>query len=430
MTTARSLRTSGAALAGVAALAVTAPCVVSGQIAGLPSALSISKAEYKLAAISDIDFQQIAVAAASGFGGLLGPSDPYYPGEFNNDALVTGPAGVAYYLIDTAGFVPMNLDRYFFEVGSRGSNAITSGLGAVAYVGAGSVFGVDSPVTQLVKSFVSGGGTGAGFDLGTAIVALTASIPVIGDLASIYFTGTIPGDTTAYGTGLSGLVTYATNKLLPGVGGLIQNLDLNGLITTITGLISTITGGNGIRPWHSEGSDSDSEGSDDADSESETDESESEHSAQSQPAAAVAARVRAKLSAKAPATVPAAAAAAGSETVTAKEAVEAPEATEAAETHVAEAETHEAESTQGTETHEAEAAEAPETHASDATGSSTSPAAPKAVEGTAVAKSKSPSLGAAPKTPRRVAAAVRGLAPKSTQTPHSVRRGKLSRAAG
>lgn len=440
MTTTRSLKTSGVALAGVAAMAVAAPAVVPGQIAGLPSALSISKAEYRLTAIADIDFQQIAVAAATGFGGLLGPTDPFYPGEFDNDVLVNGPAGVAYYLIDTAGFVPLYLDRYFFEAGSLGGNPITSGLAAVAYVGAGSVFGVDSPITQAVKSIASGGGIGAGFDLSTAIAALTAGIPVVGDLASVYFTGTIPGDSTIYGTGVTGLITYATNKLLPGgLGTVFQNLDLTALITTVTGLISGITGGNGIKPWQpggsddAEDSDDDSEGSDDADEsdseDSESDESESDESESedSQPAAAVAARVRGMVSGKAAAAAPAASRSVSGLDGTAGK--DAPEAAEAPESEAPETEAPETEASKS-EASESEDADAPKADkASVADAASTAKTAPVTAKAAGAARTKSPApAGAAAGPARRIASALRNLAPKSAQSGHVAKRGKVNRA--
>lgn len=297
-----------AALATAAAIATTAPAIVSGQIAGVPSPAKLSTAQFELTGISNISVAGISDALSSGWGGFIGANDAFYPGEFNNDVKVTGPTGVAYYLLDNAldGIDPYNLENYFFEVGAKTGNVV-AGLGAVAYVGTGSILGADSPVTQLVKSIVGGGGTG-GADLGSLIMNATSGIPVVSDLASVYFTGQIAGDATVYGTGFAGLLSYANTKLLPGLGGALSNLNLTSLISGLSGLISQVgglIGGHSIG-GHEHHADSDeAEGTEtDADDESEG----SKHWDKHHSAAAVAVRVAAPLTV---ATAPAAAVTAG-----------------------------------------------------------------------------------------------------------------------
>ncbi len=289
-TFARPFAMTGVALASIATIAVATPAV-QGQFAGVSSPLKLSTAQYELAAFSDITVQGITHAIAAGYGGFIAANDTYFPGEFNNDAILKGTEGAAYYLIDTALTDPLNLENYFFEVGSRGANLLTSGAGAAAYVGVASTFGVDSIQAQVLKTFLNGGlGVPAaasvaaadlsalnlanlnlgGLDIGallnnvignvdiaglikdvigganigniindlvggaigTAVVSLTAGIPVVGTLTSIYFTGKVPGDTTSYGTGFTGVISYATRHL----GGIITGV-INGIKQVIGGII-------------------------------------------------------------------------------------------------------------------------------------------------------------------------------------------------
>lgn len=212
----RSMLTAGALL-GAAAIAVATPAVIPGQLAGVATPLSLSQAHYELTALTDITVQGALEAFTSGWGGFIGPEDPYYPGLFNNDVSLDGFNGVAYYLADQAldGIVPFDLENYFFEVGSQSpADFVNAGLGAAAYVGASEIFGVGSLPAQLVQA-VLGGGLAA--NIGQVIVELTAGLPVIGDLTSVYFTGQVAGDSTVYGIGVLGVLSYAVQTLLPGV---------------------------------------------------------------------------------------------------------------------------------------------------------------------------------------------------------------------
>ena len=236
MTTAtRNLFISGAALTSAAAIMMAAPAVLPGQVAGVPTPMKLSSAQYELSAIS---LQGINDALVNGWGGTIGASDPYYGGTFNNDVKATGLAGAAYYLVDnTIGpLIPFHLDNYFFEVGAQSGNPVLGGLGAVAYVGVGSIFGANSLPAQVVKA-VTGGGTG---DLGTAIMNLTAALPIVGDLTHVYFTGTTAGGTTDYGTGFTGVLAYA-NAMLPG---LAQYGGVTGVISAVAGFFDGIFGGS------------------------------------------------------------------------------------------------------------------------------------------------------------------------------------------
>lgn len=249
---------TGAALASVAAMAAAAPAVVPGHLAGLPTPLSLSQAQVELTALADISIQGAIDAFTNGFGGFIGADDPYFPG-FANDALLTGFQGVGYYLVDQAleGIVPFNLDNYFFEVGSQNpSNFVFSGATAAAFVGASEVFGADSLPAQFLGSLITGTSS-----IGDAIVALTAGIPVVGDLTSVYFTGLAPNDTTEYGTGIMGVLSYAVSKVLPGIFGGASGLDIGGVVAGVVGLVSGLIGniGFGRGGWSDDEGDDDSE---------------------------------------------------------------------------------------------------------------------------------------------------------------------------
>lgn len=218
------------ALAGAAAIAAGPGIVATGA----PTPLALSNAKYELTSLADITIEGITGALVDGWGGFIGPDDAFYPNTFNNDVKLTGANGVAYYLVDQALDAPYNVDKYFFEVGSQSTgNILLAGLGAAAYVGVGSAFGVDSVPAQLVKAITTGsfdlsnlniGNILGNIDLaniGPAVLALTAGIPVLGPVASVYFTGQAPGDATVYGTGLAGVVAYAQTAL-PGISNLIN----------------------------------------------------------------------------------------------------------------------------------------------------------------------------------------------------------------
>jgi hypothetical protein len=230
---------TGVALASAAAIAVV-PSVVT---VGAPTPTALSTASYELTALTDVTIEGITGALLDGWGGFIGPDDVFYPDTFNNDVKLTGVNGVAYYLADQAldGIAPYNLENYFFEVGSRDpSNAVLTGLGAVAYVGVGSAFGVDSVPAQLVKAITTGSFDLSSINIGNilgnidlanlapAVLALTAGIPVIGPVASVYLTGMAPGDATVYGTGLAGVAAYA-GTALPGISNLLNAIGGGGV---------------------------------------------------------------------------------------------------------------------------------------------------------------------------------------------------------
>jgi hypothetical protein len=202
---------TGAALAGAAVVVTSAPAVLLSQPPGLTA---ITQA-YALTAASDISGQAMGVVFLVGYGDFIGPDDPYFPGLFNNDLRLSGPLGVAYYVIDTSmqGTVSKNLENYIFELAGRESDplaAVQAAVRAAAYVAVASNLGVDSVPAKLVKSLVYG----VPFDLVGAIVQLSAPIPLVGDITSVYFTGRAEGDPLLYGTGLNGLIAYS-GTLLP-----------------------------------------------------------------------------------------------------------------------------------------------------------------------------------------------------------------------
>ena len=212
----RTLLTSGAALVTASAI-VAAPVMApgAGVLMGAPEPAALSTAQYELTALSDITLQGINDAIVNGYGGNLGPNDPYYPGTFDNTTKVTGLNGALYYVLDKSGVVPFNLQDYYFEAG---------GVKAVAYVGVTNLFGANSLAGQLAKSvFVDGTVT-----LQDAVVALTAGIPVLGELTSVYVNGTVPGGTTNYGTGFAGVSAYV-QATYPGIASLVGSLNLGKL---------------------------------------------------------------------------------------------------------------------------------------------------------------------------------------------------------
>lgn len=205
------VRTTGAALAAVAVLATAAPAVLPGHATDLPA---ITRA-YDLTAATDISGQAAGVVFLAGWGDFIGPDDPYFPGEFNNDLRLTGPLGVAYYLIDTSmdSAVTKDLENYIFELAGRQSDpfqAVQAAVQAAVYVAVASNLGVGSVPAKLAKSLVYG----VPFDVPGAIVQLTAPIPLAGDIISVYFTGRAEGDPAVYGTGVNGLIAYS-GTLLP-----------------------------------------------------------------------------------------------------------------------------------------------------------------------------------------------------------------------
>ena len=210
-TSVRPFRTTGAALAAVAVLTTAAPAVLTGHATDLPA---ITRA-YDLTGASDISGQAAGVVFLAGWGDFIGPDDPYFPGQFNNDLRLDGPLGVAYYMIDTSmnSAVTKDLENYIFELAARESDpfqAVQAAVRAAAYVAVASNLGVDSVPAKLAKSLVYG----VPFDLPGAIVQLTAPIPLAGDIISVYFTGRAEGDPAVYGTGLAGLIAYS-GTLLP-----------------------------------------------------------------------------------------------------------------------------------------------------------------------------------------------------------------------
>jgi len=126
-------------------------------------------------ALSDVTVQGITDALTTGYGGIIGPDDPYYPGVFNNDVVVSGLKGAAYFVIDKAlNQRPGSADvmNYYFEAGGfavAGSNAPSkAGLIAAAYVGTNQIFGPGTRSQQQVADAVD-----RHADVGRAIRSLT-----------------------------------------------------------------------------------------------------------------------------------------------------------------------------------------------------------------------------------------------------------------
>lgn len=223
---------SGTALASAAAIVVAAPTIVPTHditIVGAPAPAKLSTAKYELTAITDITLQGVSDAFWFGWGGYIGDPagsgfpDPYYDDAFDGNLFSSGVSGVLYYLTDQTldSIVPnFDLDNYYFEIGTLagGPNAGFSPWGAVIYVGTAQLFGRTSPIGIAAEAVFKNGLTNTFNGL---VVALTSPIPVIGTVTSVFYTGfsNDPADPTFYGTGVPGLLAYASTVitgLLPG----------------------------------------------------------------------------------------------------------------------------------------------------------------------------------------------------------------------
>jgi len=128
-------------------------------------------------ALSDITIQGISDAFTNGYGGVLGPSDPYFPGTFNNDVTVSGLAGATYYVVDQAlnTGLPNGAVNYFFEAGAVGlrSTAFSTkaGLVAAVYAGTGQIVSPGIVSREQVTDALN-----RNADVGQAIRSLTAGL--------------------------------------------------------------------------------------------------------------------------------------------------------------------------------------------------------------------------------------------------------------
>jgi hypothetical protein len=225
---------SGVAFVSATAIVAAVPSDVSGTglgIPGLPAPVTVSNAKVELAALADVTISGLIKAYWSGWGGYIGTGngtpDVYYPNinaTGTNGVYVTGISGVAYYITDEAlaQFGAINLDNYYFEVGSYYGRKSSpgSGISALIYVGTSEVFGTTSPVAQLAKAIFYYGVP----SLTTAtIVQLAEQLPTVaigplkvgaGILTSLYFTGQTPSGNFSYGsTGLSAIAAYLATSI-------------------------------------------------------------------------------------------------------------------------------------------------------------------------------------------------------------------------
>lgn len=231
-----SLGITRIAVAGAAATLAVASVQLSGN-ALAPSTMSpwisLSPNAIELTSLSDITVSGISNAFWSGWGGYIGTGngtpDAYYPNinpTGSTPVYVTGVSGVVYYIVDEA-LTPLgsiNLDNYFFEVGSyyggKNSAAAGSGLSAVLYVGASEAFGSASPIAQLAKAIFYDGVPAIA---SATIVQLAEQLPTVsigpvkvggGILTSLYFTGQTPSGNFSYGTpGWSAIAAYVSASI-------------------------------------------------------------------------------------------------------------------------------------------------------------------------------------------------------------------------
>lgn len=234
---------TAAALASAATFATAMPDLVAARELSAGSAISptrLSAASYELTAFADITVQGLNDAYWFGWGGYIQEDDPYYGESFTYPPYpqisvpiyVDGVSGVLYYLIDN--FVDQftdqfDLDNYYFEIGALNGgipNATFSGAGALLYVGAGELFGTDSPIFHAIDTIVHAGVTDW---LQLQFTSLVASLvpkfyigPVEvggGILSSLYFYRSTPDGTfVANSIGLPAIwsyISYALTGLVP-----------------------------------------------------------------------------------------------------------------------------------------------------------------------------------------------------------------------
>lgn len=125
--------------------------------------------------VAGITSPGIADATIGGYGGMIGPDDPYYPGSFNNDVVASGLTGAAYLVLDKAlnqGLGSVGAVNYFFEAGglfASGSIAPSkASLIAAAYAGTNRIFGLGTISQQQAADAVD-----RHADVGRAIRSLT-----------------------------------------------------------------------------------------------------------------------------------------------------------------------------------------------------------------------------------------------------------------
>lgn len=229
----RSSVTTGVALASAAAIAASAIVSGSALIPGTSTPVSLSHAPLALTALSDITISGLTNAYWFGWGGYIGTGngtpDVYYPNinaSGKRPVYVSGAAGVAYYVTDEAlaQLGPINLDNYFFEVGSyyggKNSAAAGSAVSALIYVGTSEIFGANSPIGQLAKAVFYYGVPNIA---NSTIVSLAEQLPTVkigpvkvggGILASLYFTGQTPdGSFSSGSTGLPAIASYVSTSI-------------------------------------------------------------------------------------------------------------------------------------------------------------------------------------------------------------------------
>lgn len=203
---------TGVALASAAAVVAAVPAIVPTSDVAVasssPAPLALSTAKYELTSISEITLQGINDAYWFGWGGYLGPNDPYGYSADNN-IFVSGVSGVLYYLTDCAtsdtctsseGSSGLTLDNYYFEAG---------GIPPVIVVGVSQLFGASSIPALLAQTVFHAGVSPTVNEL---IYSAASALPEInigpvkvggGILASLYFYGQTPDYDPDAGTGLA-----------------------------------------------------------------------------------------------------------------------------------------------------------------------------------------------------------------------------------
>jgi len=206
---------TGAALVSAAAVVTAAPAIVPTHditVASAPTPLKLSTAKVELAALSDITVQGISDAYWYGWGGFLGPTDPYYPAD--NNVFISGASGVLYYVtdevFDQVGAV--TLDNYYFEA---------NGLPAVLDVATNEVFGQGSLpalVADTLFNYNFNGGNPI-YILNSYIVLAAEQLPTIepipgypvgGGILANYYYGF--ADYNGY-TGVPALLNYLSDAI-------------------------------------------------------------------------------------------------------------------------------------------------------------------------------------------------------------------------
>lgn len=228
LTTGIALASAGAIVAATPAL-VTTPgiAVAASDSAVVESKRTVTVDQLNLLALRDINLQTLSdlFFRVDGWGGGVGPDDPYYPINENNLIYRDGLVGIAYYLSDQfldeviewnlpifsdgADFLYNNVQPYFYELGLQETFRVV----ASELTG-----GPNAPVGQALAAaeFLAENWIAL---TGTVLTSAAFAVPYAGpDLAAatniLFFGGSeAQGFRRDYAQGIDGIINYIADRL-------------------------------------------------------------------------------------------------------------------------------------------------------------------------------------------------------------------------